>query len=371
MSRMLPLEEAMLFWRLHVTFLYSVNQHFAIAPNVRSLEEFADLPLDVRMQVRDAFVKAPELVEPFVKENPAGLSDDELGIVFSWRNCVAGRFIVFRYLKAHTIFLSEAVPPTAYGVHALGKPLEEVVGPHLPVYVEAALLPFRDKIVFDGLIRRFNIVFGGGLKRRFNENYKAAKERMGGVVTSLPAIPRPAKEKKPRRKTSGGPRRTAAAEVRPVLKLIVGMTDQFCRENLNDEYAALCRKLAEKLSRKRPSPLFRGNPRTWAAGIVRTIGWANFLHDPAQTPHLRLLDIDDWFGIAESTGAAKLKEIRTQCKIRQSDHHWMLPSQLDDHPLIWIIEVNGWPMDVRQAPREIQEAAYRKGLIPYVPADQV
>jgi hypothetical protein len=78
-----------------------------------------------------------------------------------------------------------------------------------------------------------------------------------------------------------------------------------------------------------------------------------------------------WFGIAESTGAAKLKEIRTQCKIRQSDHHWMLPSQLDDHPLIWIIEVNGWPMDVRQAPREIQEAAYRKGLIPYVPADQV
>ena len=43
-------------------------------------------------------------------------------------------------------------------------------------------------------------------------------------------------------------------EVGPVLELIVAMTDQFCREQLNEEYAVLCRRLAEKLARKRPSP---------------------------------------------------------------------------------------------------------------------
>jgi hypothetical protein len=44
-----------------------------------------------------------------------------------------------------------------------------------------------------------------------------------------------------------------------------------------------------------------------------------------------------------------------------------LPSMLDENPLAWIVEVNGLPVDVRSMPREVQEEAYRLGLIPYVP----
>ena len=48
------------------------------------------------------------------------------------------------------------------------------------------------------------------------------------------------------------------------------LTDAFCREHLDDEYGALCRKLAGVLARKRPSPLPSGKPESWACGIVRT-----------------------------------------------------------------------------------------------------
>ena len=51
------------------------------------------------------------------------------------------------------------------------------------------------------------------------------------------------------------------------------------------------------------------------------------------------------------------------------DHEWTLPSRLEDNPLVWMLEVNGLMMDVRQAPREVQEIAFHKGLIPYIPAD--
>ena len=71
--------------------------------------------------------------------------------------------------------------------------------------------------------------------------------------------------------------------VKAVLEAIGGMTDAFCRNHLNDEYAMLCRNLAAALARKRPSPLLRGGLATWATGVVRTIGWVNFLHDPGQT----------------------------------------------------------------------------------------
>ena len=148
------------------------------------------------------------------------------------------------------------------------------------------------------------------------------------------------------------------------------MTDAFCKQFLNEEYAQLCRKLAETLARKRPSPLLSGRLETWASGVVRTIGWVNFLHDPSQTPHMTLSSIDKAFGIAESTGEAKLKTIRTMLRIHQFDHKWSLPSKMDDNPRVWMLEVNGFLMDIRHAPRELQEVAFAKGLIPYIPADR-
>jgi hypothetical protein len=154
------------------------------------------------------------------------------------------------------------------------------------------------------------------------------------------------------------------------LNAILGLVEPFCREHLNEEYAVMCRRLAEKLARKRPSPLLSGSPAAWASGIVRTVGWVNFLSDESQTPHMRQADIDAFFGVGESTGAAKLKAIRTMLKIYVFEPEWTLPSKVADNPMIWILDVNGFLMDVRDAPREVQEIAFQKGLIPYIPADR-
>ncbi|HUY89023.1 MAG TPA: DUF6398 domain-containing protein [Pirellulales bacterium] len=158
--------------------------------------------------------------------------------------------------------------------------------------------------------------------------------------------------------------------VQPAFERIVGVIDEFCKEHLNQEYAVLCRKMAEKLARKRPSPLLSGKPAIWASGIVRTIGWVNFLHDRSQTPHMRLCDIDAGFGIAESSGAGKLAAIRKMLNITPMNFEWTLPSRMDKNTLIWLLKVNGLMMDIRQCPREAREIAFEKGLIPYIPADR-
>jgi hypothetical protein len=156
---------------------------------------------------------------------------------------------------------------------------------------------------------------------------------------------------------------------RPAYDAIVGLTDAFCREHLSEEYAALCRRLAGVLARKRPSPLTRGKPASWAAGIVRVVGWVNFLGDPSQPGHMRLADIDKGIGVSEATGQAKSMAIRNLLKIRRLEPEWTLPSQMDKNLLAWLIQVNGLPMDARSAPREIQEEAFRRGFIPYLPGE--
>ena len=148
---------------------------------------------------------------------------------------------------------------------------------------------------------------------------------------------------------------------------IAGLVDAFCKEHLNEEYAVLCRRLTEKLGRKRPSPLVSGKPNTWACGIVRTIGWVNFLDDRTQKPHMKLTAIDKAFGVGESTGQGKSMLIRKTLKIRPMDPEWSLRSRMDQNPMAWMIQVNGFLVDARFLKREIQEEALRKGLIPYIP----
>ncbi len=151
---------------------------------------------------------------------------------------------------------------------------------------------------------------------------------------------------------------------------VAALTDGFCTEHLDDEYRALCRQLIEKLARKRPSPLDSGKPTTWACGIVRTIGWVNFLDDRSQNPHMKLTAIDKAFGVGESTGQGKSMLIRKMFKIRTMDPSWSLRSRMDRNPRAWMIQINGFLVDARILKREFQEEALRRGLIPYIPADR-
>jgi hypothetical protein len=357
-----------LFSKLHRTLMFFVNQRLKVVPHqIASPEELAALAPEVRLKVRDALLDHMDLIQSYTAENPAHVTEEELAVVGPWRHLVAGKFYVFRELKKYTVFLSADEQPIAFGVLALSQPFEELVGPYLPVLTQTVLLPFKDRIVYDGLLNTYRISFGPGIRRSLNQTFKEAKARHG-IVTSLPMSDEPLPVKAPKAKPM--PRPPSKEEKDEVLRVITGLTDQFCKEHLNDEYEALCRKLAEKLARKRPSPLLHGRPETWASGIVRTIGWVNFLGDPSQTPHMKMTDIDEGLGVSQASGSAKSKTIRDLLRIRPFDPEWTLPSRMEDNPLVWMLNVNGLLMDVRHAPREVQEIAFQKGLIPYIPADR-
>jgi len=151
---------------------------------------------------------------------------------------------------------------------------------------------------------------------------------------------------------------------------IVALTDAFCREHLDEDYARLARQATAALCRQRPSPLATGNLKTWASGIVYALGSVNFLFDKSQTPSMRAAELCAAFGVSQSTGSAKAKAVREALDMRQMDPRWYRPSKMEDNPMAWMIMVNGFVVDVRQMPRDIQEVAYEKGLIPYLPGSR-
>ena len=72
-----------LFFKLHRTLMFFVNQRLKAVPvDPASPDEFAALSPEVRLKVRDAFLKHTDLLQSFVDEAPVHLSGDAVGASF-------------------------------------------------------------------------------------------------------------------------------------------------------------------------------------------------------------------------------------------------------------------------------------------------
>jgi len=156
---------------------------------------------------------------------------------------------------------------------------------------------------------------------------------------------------------------------RQLFEQIIELIDTFCDAHLNEDYKELCEEMAGVICRSRWL-LSGSKPASWASGVVHAVGWVNFLHDPKQNPHMKTAQIAEGFDVSQGAMTAKSKIIRDKLGVMPLDPDWCIPAMLADNPLVWMVEVNGFIMDIRYAPRQMQVEAYRMGLIPFIPADK-
>ncbi len=152
--------------------------------------------------------------------------------------------------------------------------------------------------------------------------------------------------------------------LRPTFDDIVDVTDAFCSDHLDVEYAQPCRLLTAKLARKRPSPLARGDLHIWAAGVIHTVGTANFLFDRTQHPHMSVDELASILGVSKSTMTAKAVMIRRVLGVDPLEPELCRREILDRHPYAWLVVLDGLIIDVRSLPAALQDDARRRGLVP-------
>jgi hypothetical protein len=152
--------------------------------------------------------------------------------------------------------------------------------------------------------------------------------------------------------------------MRPRVAEILLITDEICARQLDHEYGELCRALVARLARKRPSPLARGDARNWAAGTIYTVGQINFLFDRCEQPHLTADQLAGHVGVVKTTMANKAALIHKTLDLGMYEPDLTRDALLEQHPMAWIVQINGILMDARTLPAEIQDEARRRGLIP-------
>jgi hypothetical protein len=171
------------FYGIWKPLLLFVNRRLRLVPDMLERPRSAGpWPLARVRLLRDALWADDGLRGAFAAENPAGLSGADLAAVAGWGDRVSGSFTVLRHLKRHSVFVGEG--GTVYGVLGLTNPLAEVV-PFVPCHLEAVLLPFAGRVVYDTLLVPYDLLIGPGIRADLEDVYADARER-GAVVTALP-----------------------------------------------------------------------------------------------------------------------------------------------------------------------------------------
>jgi len=170
----LSTQDTDLFFKLMWSLQTYVNLKLEIIPDIAAVDEYQKLLSSEKLSVRDALYDNIELVDSYLEENPQNLSVEELEIIKSWKKFQRGDFFIERLLKKYAVFIGGE---KVYGVLALYQTLENVL-PYVqwPHYTQAVLLPFKGKIIYDGLLHGYNISFGSGIKSSLKETYMAAKQ---------------------------------------------------------------------------------------------------------------------------------------------------------------------------------------------------
>lgn len=117
---------------------------------------------------------------------------------------------------------------------------------------------------------------------------------------------------------------------------LIVMTDKFCNEHINSEYAGLCKLMIEKLGRKRSvKPLATGRLNIWAAAVVYTVATNNFLFDKSFEPYIPSSEIHEYFDTKQSTVSAKSAQIRQLLKLApRFDPEFSTKHSLENNPFL-------------------------------------
>ena len=179
--------EAKLFLELMLPLHWYVNQQAKVLPKIQSFSAYEDCSLEDKLMIRDYLFTHPELIIQYVQDNPNRLDAEALNIISSWKNFIYQDFFVERLLKKHSILIDDQ--ENVYAALGITDSLNDLMDKRdLPVRVQAVLLPFQGKVIYDGFLRWYRVYFGGGIKSSLKQTYLIAKDNNAIIETLDPPV---------------------------------------------------------------------------------------------------------------------------------------------------------------------------------------
>ena len=158
-------------YKLWIPLLDFVNSKYHVYPETETIDQRQGVDARDANAIADYLWSHIAVIEEYLAA--AELPKEYAQIVAGWKQCKPGRYILERYLKKGSVFIS-AEDGAVYMAKGLFSTWAEMLG-ESPVLLDAVLIPFRDSIISDGLVVPYRIYFGKGATEDFKEVYMNAK----------------------------------------------------------------------------------------------------------------------------------------------------------------------------------------------------
>lgn len=123
------------------------------------------------------------------------------------------------------------------------------------------------------------------------------------------------------------------ANLRDRFREIVALTDRYCAAHMSAEYRDLCRACAADACAARV-PVTSGKAAGWAAGVLSTVAYANFLgSDPSRPFHTPPGDMAKRAGVSVATMHAKSKAVRDALGVDRFDPRYSAADLAEASPM--------------------------------------
>jgi len=177
-------DEAQIFYKLWLSLLDYTNNKYKLNPQLKKLVSAKSINPQDLIPIKNKLWEDKNLIDEYLNMYCDLHSDDEIEIIKGFKRNIPGTYIIFKHLKKYTVFMSTQDDIKSYGVIGISNPIDLLFSSSmLPVYVDAVLLPFRGKIIYDSLIIPYNISLGSGIKKGLNQDYRESKEKYGTITT--------------------------------------------------------------------------------------------------------------------------------------------------------------------------------------------
>ena len=157
----------------HLDVLYFSGRQKSIFPASTDFKKFLNLDLQIKFRCREALLENNDIVDEYIASNFDHLSNAQVEILAGFRKKIRSNFVILKCLKSHAIFI-DTENNNFYAVNALRDPFD-CFFETFPVSITTTLIPFKDKIIYDGFFQSQGIYYGRNLTREMNEMYKTAK----------------------------------------------------------------------------------------------------------------------------------------------------------------------------------------------------
>lgn len=141
-------QESTTFYRLYLNLLEYANQQFNIT--TVSFHELNEVdPIDFSY-VRTLLFNNPEIIERYLNENPDHLNNEAKKIVANFKEGFIDEFLILKNNDDYSIISNNS---DVYAIYGLVSHLKEIYPDKaLPKVCNLAILPYLNKIVFDGIL---------------------------------------------------------------------------------------------------------------------------------------------------------------------------------------------------------------------------